>query len=193
MRCTERANAALPVSAPAGRPARTLPLRRAIVFTSALGLAGCAVRWPGLELPPLRRPSEPASPAATAPVPMPAGTAPAPGAPPAPSRTWAEFQLGAARRLVAMHPQGTYLGPVPEILFAIPVIETELNADGTIRTMHALRRPSNPMAADTVQMAMDAIRRAAPYGDVSRLPRPWKWVETFLFDDERRFKPRTLD
>jgi len=92
-----------------------------------------------------------------------------------------------------MHPQGTYLGPVPEIVFAIPVIETELNGDGTIRSMHALRRPSNPQAADTVQMAMDAIRRAAPYGDVSRLPRPWKWVETFLFDDERRFKPRTLD
>jgi hypothetical protein len=28
---------------------------------------------------------------------------------------------------------------------------------------------------------------------VSRLPRPWKIVEVFLFDDNRRFKPRTLD
>jgi hypothetical protein len=35
--------------------------------------------------------------------------------------------------------------------------------------------------------------RAAPYGAMSRLPRPWKFVEVFLFDDERRFKPRTLD
>jgi len=38
-----------------------------------------------------------------------------------------------------------------------------------------------------------AVRRAAPYGNVSRLPKPWKVVETFLFDDDLRFKPRTLD
>jgi hypothetical protein len=28
---------------------------------------------------------------------------------------------------------------------------------------------------------------------MSRLPRPWKFAEVFLFDDDRRFKPRTLD
>ena len=44
-----------------------------------------------------------------------------------------------------------------------------------------------------MQIATDAIRRAAPYGDVSRLPKPWKFTETFLFDDARRFTPRTLD
>jgi hypothetical protein len=37
------------------------------------------------------------------------------------------------------------------------------------------------------------VRRAAPYGDVSRVPKPWKFVETFLFDEHRKFKPRTLD
>jgi hypothetical protein len=37
------------------------------------------------------------------------------------------------------------------------------------------------------------VRRAAPYGNVARLPRPWKVIETFLFDDDLRFKPRTLD
>ena len=42
-------------------------------------------------------------------------------------------------------------------------------------------------------MAVAAVRRAAPFGDVSRLPKPWKFVEVFLFDDDRRFKPRTLD
>ena len=26
-----------------------------------------------------------------------------------------------------------------------------------------------------------------------RLPKPWKVIETFLFDDDLRFKPRTLD
>ena len=42
-------------------------------------------------------------------------------------------------------------------------------------------------------MALAVIRSAAPYGDVRQLPRPWKFVEVFLFDDDHRFKPATLD
>lgn len=111
--------------------------------------------------------------------------------PPSPSRNWNEFKLQAARRLVAANPAITYLGPVPEPLLAIPVLEVELNADGSVRRVQVLRHPTQ--AKDTTQMAIDAVHRAAPYGDVSRLPKPWKWAEVFLFDDDRRFKPRTLD
>jgi len=28
---------------------------------------------------------------------------------------------------------------------------------------------------------------------MTRLPRPWRFAEVFLFDDQRRFKPRTLE
>jgi hypothetical protein len=96
-----------------------------------------------------------------------------------------------ARRLVAANPTMTYMGRVPDILLAIPVLEIELNGDGSVRRIDVMRYPSQ--ARDTVELAMDAIRRAAPFGDVSRLPRPWKFTEVFLFDDDRRFKPRTLD
>jgi hypothetical protein len=92
---------------------------------------------------------------------------------------------------VAANPGATYTGPVPEPLLAIPVLEIELNGDGTVRKIEVLRHPRQ--AKDTVQLASDAVRRAAPYGDVSRLPKPWRFTETFLFDDERKFKPRTLD
>jgi hypothetical protein len=115
------------------------------------------------------------------------GHLPAPG----PVRNWDDVRLQAARRLVASHPNGTYLSKPPDVLLAIPVIETELNADGSIKRIQVLRYPSQ--AKDTTQIAIDAIKRAAPYGDVSRLPKPWKFVEVFLFDDDRRFKPRTLD
>jgi hypothetical protein len=67
----------------------------------------------------------------------------------------------------------------------------ELNADGSIRKIEVLREPRQ--AKETLKIAVDAVRRAAPFGDVSRLPRPWKFAETFLFDDSRKFKPRTLD
>ena len=96
-----------------------------------------------------------------------------------------------AQRLVAANPERTYTGAAPDPLLAIPVLQVELNADGSVRRIEVLREPRQ--ARDTTQLAIEAVRRAAPYGDVSRLPKPWKLTETFLFDDERRFKPRTLE
>jgi hypothetical protein len=81
---------------------------------------------------------------------------------------------------------------VPEPLLAIPVLEVELNADGSVRRVKVLRIPKTS-AQDTVDMAIAAVHRAAPFGDVSRLPRPWVFTESFLYDDARRFKPRSLD
>lgn len=106
-------------------------------------------------------------------------------------RNWDELRKQAALRMVAANPGGTYTGSVPESLLAIPVLEIELNGDGTIRRIETLRQPR--VAKDTTQLAHDAVRRAAPFGDVSRLPKPWRFSETFLFNDERKFKPRTLD
>jgi hypothetical protein len=168
--------------------------------TAALALAatllgGCAQRGAPPMSPPMPVASRPApapAPAPTWPVP---GIAPAPAQPPldppVTARDWDEFQQLAARRLVAANPGRIYLGDVPEPLLAIPVLEVELEADGSVRHITVLRQPTQ--ALDTVKLAIDAVRRAAPYGDVSRLPRPWRFSEVFLFDDERRFKPRTLD
>jgi len=127
--------------------------------------------------------------------------APAPGArpaarpTPAPSansaRSWDEYRLRAAHKLVAANPSITYDSTPPETLLAIPVLSVELNADGSISKIEVMRYPSQ--AKDTTQIAIDAVRRAAPFGDVTRLPKPWKYVETFLFDDNRHFKPVTLD
>ena len=102
-----------------------------------------------------------------------------------------ELRLQVAQRLVAADPDGSYTGPTPDPLLAIPVLEVELNADGSVRRIVVLRQPRE--ARDTTQLAIAAVHKAAPYGDVSRLPKPWKFSETFLFDDQRRFKPRTLE
>lgn len=117
----------------------------------------------------------------------------APGRLPVPDavRSLAQLKLQAGQRLVAANPERSYTGVVPQPLLAIPVLEIELNADGSVRSIDVLRKPSQ--AHDTTQLAIDAVRRAAPFGDVSRLPRPWKFTETFLFRDDRRFKPRSLD
>ena len=111
--------------------------------------------------------------------------------PPRAMRNWDEVRRQAAERLVAANPDITYTGKVPDQLLSISVLEVELNADGSVRRIEVLRPPR--FAKETLQTAADAVRRAAPYGDVSRVPKPWKFVETFLFDEHRKFKPRTLD
>jgi hypothetical protein len=106
-------------------------------------------------------------------------------------RLWDEYRVQAARRIVAANPRLVYAGAVVEPLLAIPVLEVELHADGSIRSVDVLRQPSQ--ARETTQIAIDAVRRAAPFGSVAHLPRPWKFAEAFLFNDDKRFKPRSLD
>ena len=175
--------------------------RRSLSLAGFLFLAGCtAPRAPTPTPPQAPVPSpSPAPVAAPQPVPAPVPPqAPSPAARPlpppvtsAPFRNWDEFRLHAGRRLVQANPDGTYTGAVPQPLLAIPVLEVELNADGSVRRIVVQRQPSQ--ARDTVQLAIDAVQRAAPFGDVSHLPRPWKFSEVFLFRDDRRFKPRVLD
>lgn len=182
-------------SAPATRSAQAGAALLATLLGVALALSAC-------QMPP------PSARAGQAPVGPPAGpdvrtdssqAATAPGkhrtevrlpAPQSP-RSWGEARQQAARRLVAANPDGTYMHKPPALLLAIPVMTVELNGDGSVRQVSVMRYPSQ--ARDTVNLAIAAIHRAAPYGDVSRLPKPWRFNETFLFNDERKFKPMTLD
>ena len=165
-----------------------------------LGVVGVALLTSCTNVPPTRLPvpegsrgaptSGPSTGAATAGAYTPAAPRwPLP--PPGPVRNWTEVRLQAAHRLMEANPDATYAGEVVEPLLGIPVLEIELNADGSVRRIVVLRQPQE--AKDTIRLAEDAVRRAAPYGDVSRLPHPWRFTETFLFNYERKFKPRTLD
>jgi len=165
-----------------------------------LFLAACSSpRVPATAPPPAPLSSTPQAPAAASQQdPSPSiPQAPAPFARPLPPmsgvayQSWNVFRLHAGRRLVQANPNGTFTGAVPEPLLAIPVLEVELNRDGSVRRILVQRQPSQ--ARDTVQLAIDAVQRAAPFGDISHLPRPWKFSEVFLFRDDRRFKPRVLD
>jgi hypothetical protein len=179
---------------------RTPTWRRAAAWLSLglmAGLTGCSLTGGGPAAPesPAARPVTAERGGAPTPTPKPAdgGTqaAATPLAPPKPARSLDHLRRQAAERLVAANPDGTYMGTPPDVLLAIPVLEIELNANGSIKRIEVLRKPRQ--ALDTVDIAIAAVRRAAPFGDVSALPRPWKFTETFLFNDQRRFKPRTLD
>ena len=92
-------------------------------------------------------------------------------------RNWAEVRQQAAERLVAANPDITYLGRVPDQLLAIPVLEVELNGDGSVRRIEILREPRE--AKDTLQDRgrRDPPRRAfrrrvAPAAGRGSSPRP---------------------
>jgi hypothetical protein len=178
--------------------ARRCGARWSVALVTAIGLAACSSD--GAKAPVSSAPSQPVGEATTADTSSttiaavnPRATTP--GAitlpPPGPVRTWEHLRVQAAKRIVAANPSRSYTSPAPDVLLAIPVLEIELNADGSIRRIGVLRYPGQ--AKDTTQLAIDAVRRAAPFGDVSKLSKPWKFSETFLFNDDRQFKPRSLE
>ena len=177
MRCTERRPQRARLGAAAGRVLDRVATVVGGAATAAL-VTACAPPAPP------SAPSRGTAPAASS-------AAPSGAAAPTVMRSVEQLKLHVARRIVAANPQGTYLGAPPETLLAIPVLEIELDADGSVRRISVLRQPRH--AHDTTQLAIDAVRRAAPFGNVSQVPKPWKFSETFLFDDERRFKPLTLE
>ena len=82
------------------------------------------------------------------------------------ARNWDEYRMHAARRIVASNPSITHLGTVQQPSLAIPVLDIELNSDGSVRNISVMREPSQ--AKDTTRIAIDAVRRAGSFGDVSR-------------------------
>ncbi len=165
--------------------------RAALAVTVLATLVACSTEKPGPTVVPV--PSTRPTPTPVQPAPGGKGSASAPKelSPPVAARNWDDFKKQAALRMVAANPSITYIGKVPDILLAIPVLEIELNSDGSVRRVEVLRYPRQ--ATDTTQIAIDAVKRAGPYGDMKYLKKPWKFTEVFLFDDNRRFKPRTLD
>lgn len=196
---------------PAFAVAPTLALTFALTLTVSLTLAGCSsapskpiasaqpadpvavIPSPVAPAPSVKTPTPAPTPTASAKSPLAAKAVPRFVQLPAPAAvsTEAELKRQFAQRLMQAHPDSTYQTVAPNRLLAIPVLEVELNVDGSVRRIVVLRRPST--GDEATKLAIAAVHRAAPYGNVSRLKPPFKVVEAFLFDDAMRFKPRTLD
>ncbi len=166
--------------------------------TTRLGLAGLLAVLAGCTSRPLPSDAPPpaAGPAPAVPMPAPAAPvarAPVPATAPAaqaPARSWDEYKVRAARRIMQTSAGETFTGPIPERLQSIPVVQVELNRDGSVRNVTVLRVPK--FSPQTLQMAMNAVRRAGPFEPVGHLPRPWQYSETFLYNDDLKFQIRSL-
>lgn len=100
------------------------------------------------------------------------------------------YRVQTAKKIMQINSSATFSGVLPDPLASIPVIEISLNNDGSIRGLDVTRTPR--FQPQTVQLAMAAIRRAAPFGSVAHLPQPWVFNETFLFNDDLKFQLHSL-
>jgi hypothetical protein len=146
-------------------------------------LAGCASK----PLPP----HTPAAPTTTAPGPavVPQAAPPVVSGLPA-VRTWAEYRRRAAQMIMAANSGAVSSGKLQDPLYGIPVVQIQLNPDGSIRNLDFMRQ--SKVGPETNNLALQAVRRITSFGPVSNLPQPWQFNETFLYNDGLKFQLRTI-
>lgn len=120
----------------------------------------------------------------------PAPTAPAPGGVKASNATDPRsYRRDAASHLYALNQDRIYTGKLPPLLYAIGVMQVELDARGQVRHFNWLRAPKH--APEVMAEIERTVRRAAPYPAPARLGKV-TYTETWLWDKSGRFQLDTL-
>jgi periplasmic protein TonB len=149
-------------------------------FVAAV-LAGCS-----------STPLPPAAPVARVPAPVEAA---APGrATPAPGNMSAAtspraYRQDAAQHLYARNPERIYKGKLPPLLYAIGVLQVEVDGRGQVASMHWMRAPSH--APEVVAEIERTVRAAAPFPVPARMGHV-VYTDTWLWHKSGRFQLDTL-
>ena len=157
-----------------------------------IGLALTTLAWLAACTTPPSAPPAPA-PVARAPAAAPA-PAPAPAAAPTNRRVSQAtnekaYRQDAARAIYAAYPESIYKGKLPPLLYAIAVVETELDANGNVRDVRMIRAPSH--APEVTARVRELIRKASPLPAPTRMGTV-RYTDTWLVDKSGKFQLDTL-
>lgn len=163
----------------------------ALAGGSAALLIGCA---------PLSTPPAPQAPSTARPGTPDTSGRPTPGSAPGPqSRAEAprvsaagtprDYRRDAATHLYAANAERIYVGILPANLYAVGVLEVELDRRGQVQRLHWMRAPSH--APEVVREIERTVRAAAPFPEPVRMGRV-RYVDTWLWDESGRFQLDTL-
>lgn len=161
-------------------------VRASISTAIAIVIAGCV----SSPMPP--GPGTPATSSSPTPSAAPSVQAPAPmTAMPQASfaSTPREYRRDAAGHLYARNSNRIYKGKLPAMLYAIGVLEIELDARGNVRSTSWLRAPKH--APEVIEEIERTARLAAPYPAPARMGRV-TYTETWLWDKSGNFQLDTL-
>ena len=157
--------------------------------TAALLMAACRSSTPPAEKADGQRPSENPLPG-----PVAAGDADAATAyqrPPGPSAatTPRAYRQDAAGHLYALHSDRLFKGKLPPLLYAIGVLQTDLDSTGRVVRLNWLRAPRH--APEVVKEIEKIVRQAAPFPAPARMGKV-TYTETWLWHKSGQFQLDTL-
>ena len=89
-------------------------------------------------------------------VPTPLLTTPGPSA----AASDLAYKQDAAKHLYAVYPMRIYKGKMPPLLYGVAIVETDVDADGTVLDVRMRRPPGAPEVGPWIQQM---IRKAAPF------------------------------
>ncbi|MEO8144201.1 MAG: energy transducer TonB [Betaproteobacteria bacterium] len=102
------------------------------------------------------------------------------------------YKKSVAERIARASPD-IFEDPLPEMFKSIVVLDITIDREGRLAQV-AVRRSNGYKALEN--RAMDSVRRAAPFAEpaftVRRRDGSVKFMETFLFRDDGRFRVRSL-
>ncbi len=155
-------------------------VRKIVLAIAAALLASCATPPPP---PPVRPPAPPVAPA---PEPQP----PAAATPERRSdaRTPRDYRRDGAGHLYSHYGQRIYKGKMPPLLYAVGVLQVEIDSRGHVAHVSWMRKPS---ATDVVSEIERMVRAAAPYPAPARLGRV-TYTDTWLWHKTGQFQLDTL-
>lgn len=98
-----------------------------------------------------------------------------------------DYRRTAASHLYSRNSERIFKGVMPPMLYAIGVLQVDIDRAGRVTRLHWLRAPSH--APEVVAEIERTVRRAAPF------PSPGgtvTWTDTWLWDKSGRFQLDTL-
>ena len=100
------------------------------------------------------------------------------------------YRKDAAEHLYARNQQRIYPGTLPPMLYAVGVLEVELERNGNVRRLVWLRAPRH--APEVVAEIERTVRAAAPFPAPTRMSGKLSYTDTWLWDKSGRFQLDTL-
>ena len=109
--------------------------------------------------------------------------------PPSDARTPRDYRKDAASHLYGLNAERIFKGKLPPQLYAIGVLELDIDRKGRVTRVHWLRAPRH--APEVVSEIERTVRAAAPYPLPTRMGKV-TYTDTWLWDKSGRFQLDTL-
>ena len=121
--------------------------------------------------------------------PAPDTALPGQAAQPSNASTSRAYRQDAAQHLYARNSQRIYSGKLPPMLYAVGVLEVDIDRSGRVQRLHWMRAPKH--APEVIAEIERTVRSAAPYPAPTRMGKV-TYTDTWLWDRSGQFQLDTL-